>query len=58
MECPFLVKYDDGYWLRNLCDANIYLHQSSLDYLVESEGGNAELEADMWCVANQSSALN
>ena len=25
MECPFLVRYNDGYWLREFYAANLYL---------------------------------
>ena len=35
MEIPFIVKYDDGYWLHNLCGSNSYLPQSDFDNLCE-----------------------
>ena len=41
MECPFIVRYNDGYWIHEFYAANSYLQPSSFDCLAEGTGNNA-----------------
>ena len=53
MECPFLVRYNDGYWIHDFYDADFYLQRSSFDCLEEGTGNNVKFEVGVWCIVTQ-----
>ena len=53
MECPFLVRYNDGYWLHEFYYTNPYLQRSISGCLEEGTGKYAEFEAGVWCTITQ-----
>ena len=41
MDLPFLIRYDDGYWLCDFYAANFHVQQSSFYHLAEGTEKNA-----------------
>ena len=55
MEAPFIVEYEDKFWLHHLCCANSDPPLSGFYRLVEVKGINREFEAGIQCIVKQNS---
>jgi len=66
MKCPFVIKYNDGYWLHDLHDENLYVNEDEFNWMKRGGKNKGEIIATttrvlptrlkkdgVWCVVRR-----